>query len=56
MHLVKSVLCVFLLFATVALAHDFPCGHNHIEDESGEVFLESLCNDEPGACDFDLFE
>ena len=56
MYLVVSVLFVFLLFFCAASAHEFPCGHNHIESESGKVFLENTCNGDPATCDPECFQ
>jgi hypothetical protein len=56
MYLVKSALFVFLLLSASAIAHEFPCGHNHIESESGKVFLENTCNGDPAACDPECFQ
>jgi hypothetical protein len=51
-----AAFCIFMLFASGAMAHDFPCGHDHIEDASGAVFLETTCNGAPGACDPECFQ
>lgn len=56
MSLVKFVVCLSLLLSTAALAHEFPCGHTHLVDETGKVFLESVCNNEPSACGDECFQ
>ena len=45
-----AALFVALSLAVRAGAHDFPCGHDHIEGPAGQVFLENICTGEAANC------
>ena len=45
-----SALLVLFLLSSAANAHDFPCGHDHLADTAGKIFLENTCNSQPSAC------
>ena len=50
-----SMPALLILTASVA-AHNFPCGHDHLEGADGQVFLDNTCNDQPGSCSSGCFQ